>query len=113
MPDRSDRIEKRRYARAPLNRPALFASQGSTLTREGFCRDISLGGTFCETDSPLSFGTAVVLELTLPGAQSAVSLPGIVRWVNGGGMGVQFGLLGAVETHLITEIARKHDEIGG
>jgi hypothetical protein len=32
----------------------------------------------------------------------------VVRWVRDGGMGVQFGLLGAVETHIITEISRQY-----
>jgi hypothetical protein len=33
-------------------------------------------------------------------------LPGIVRWTKQDGMGVQFRLLGARETHAITEIMR-------
>jgi type IV pilus assembly protein PilZ len=32
------------------------------------------------------------------------ALPGIVRWVKPGSMGVQFGLLGARETYAITEM---------
>jgi hypothetical protein len=34
-------------------------------------------------------------------------LSGTVRWTTKSGIGVQFGLLGARETHTITEIVRE------
>jgi hypothetical protein len=40
----------------------------------------------------------------LPGDTQDVELPGVVRWSNEGGFGVQFGLLGARETHSIARI---------
>lgn len=101
-------IEQRRYARAPINAPAAFSTKGASERHDGLAKDISLGGTFIETTAPASFGAEVIIHVTLPGSSDAVALPGIVRWVRDGGMGVQFGLLGAVETHLITEIGRKH-----
>ena len=36
-----------------------------------------------------------------------VDREGVVRWAHGGRIGVQFGLLGARETHVITEISRR------
>lgn len=101
-------IEKRRYARAPLDRPASFSIKGEGGTREGIGRDIAVGGMFIETPAPAKFGADVIVHVELPGSDGPVSLPGVVRWVRDGGMGVQFGLLGAVETHIITEISRKH-----
>ena len=101
-------IEQRRDARARINSPATFSIKGRPEKREGVAKDISVGGMFLETASPAAFGAAVTVHLVLPGADGPVALPGIVRWICDGGMGVQFGLLGAVETHIITEIGRKH-----
>ena len=103
-------IEQRRYARAPINSPASFSVKGKTGKNEGLAKDISVGGMFIETAAPASFGADVIVHVVLPGAADMVALPGVVRWVRDGGMGVQFGLLGAVETHIITEIGRKHSE---
>jgi type IV pilus assembly protein PilZ len=101
-------IEQRRYARAPIDSPASFSVKGRAEPLEGLAKDISVGGTFIETTTPAPFGSEVILHLTLPGSDAPTALPGVVRWIRDGGMGVQFGLLGAVETHLITEIGRKH-----
>ena len=101
-------IEQRRYARVPLDRPASFVVKGDGGTREGIARDIAVGGMFIETDAPARFGAEVIIHVELPGSNGPVALPGVVRWIRDGGMGVQFGLLGAVETHIITEIARLH-----
>lgn len=101
-------IEQRRHARAPINVPVSFAVKGKAEDQSGLGKDISLGGMFVETDQPAPFGSNLMVQLTLPGAEGPLSLPGVVRWVRDGGMGIQFGLLGALETHLITEIGRKH-----
>lgn len=101
-------IEQRRYTRAPLERAASFSIKGESGAREGIARDIAVGGMFIETATPARFGADVIVHVELPGSDGPVSLPGVVRWVRDGGMGIQFGLLGAVETHIITEISRKH-----
>lgn len=101
-------VDQRRYARVPLDRPASFSVKGEAKPREGVAKDIAVGGMFVETSTPARFGADVIIHVELPGQDGPVSLPGVVRWVRDGGMGVQFGLLGAVETHTITEISRKH-----
>jgi Tfp pilus assembly protein PilZ len=103
-------IEQRRYARAPINSPASFSVKGRPEKSDGLAMDISIGGMFIETATPAAFGADVIVHLILPGGNAPVALPGVVRWVRDGGMGVQFGLLGAVETHIITEIGRRHSE---
>ncbi len=105
-------IEQRRYARAPVNSSASFSVKGKAEKYTGFAKDISVGGMFIETTAPAAFGADVVVHVALPGANAPLDLPGVVRWVRDGGMGVQFGLLGAKETHIITEIARKHATTG-
>lgn len=102
-------IEQRRFARAPINSPGSFSVKGSTDKRDGLVKDISVGGTFVETAMPAAFGAQIFVYVALPGADAPMALPGVVRWVRDGGMGIQFGLLGAVETHVITEIGRKHE----
>lgn len=106
-------IEQRRYARSPLDCPLSFSVKGRSGAVAGVARDISVGGMFVETDEPAAFGAEVIVHIRLPGATEDAALPGVVRWVRGNGMGVQFGLLGAIETHLITEIGRKHAEATG
>ncbi len=66
----------------------------------GVALDIGLGGMFIEAVESLAYGAS--LEVILPG--SSIRLPATVRWSSGNGMGVQFGLLGARETHAVTTL---------
>lgn len=50
------------------------------------------------------FGTELTIRVRAPQSKDELVLPGVVRWVRSDGMGIQFGLLGAKETHEITEI---------
>ena len=102
-------IEKRRYARAPIDLPVLFAVKGKDGSASGIGKDISIGGIFIETDAPAPFGSEIIVRVRLrtpSNDQRDFDLPGVVRWVRAGGMGVQFGLIGAVETHAITELTK-------
>jgi len=90
-----------------------FTSRDSWEKIPGVAKDISLGGMFIETAFAAAFGAAVLVGLTLPGQRKPLLLSGTVRWTSKGGMGVQFGLLGARETHAITEIEREHGSAHG
>ena len=46
-----------------------------------------------------------------PAQKAPFALPGVVRWNRDDGMGVQFGLIGARETHAITELTRPKAEV--
>jgi type IV pilus assembly protein PilZ len=61
---------------------------------------------FIESDAALAFGTELTIVLRLPGTKQDTRLPGTVRWQGPGGFGVQFGLLGARETHAISELLK-------
>lgn len=100
-------VELRRYQRAPIDVPVEFVAKGSAERVAGRAKDISVGGMYVETPAPLPFGADSVVHLTLPGQKSPFALPAIVRWLNGQGMGVQFGLVGARETHAITELTKE------
>jgi type IV pilus assembly protein PilZ len=102
-------IEKRRHARAAIHLPILFALKGGSEYAEGMGTDVSIGGMFIETAISAPFGAEIVIlaKLQMPtGGWKDFQLPAVVRWVRTGGMGVQFGLLGAHETHAITELNR-------
>jgi hypothetical protein len=99
-------LELRRYNRATIDVPVEFVGKGSPERFAGRAKDISLGGMFIETDKPLAFGADLVVHITLPAQKTPFALPGVVRWNRNGGMGVQFGLIGARETHAITELTR-------
>lgn len=96
-------VELRRHSRVDLDIDVAFVPKGSSEHRVGHAKDVSVGGMFVATDAPVAFNGELVIHLTLPGQVEALALPGVVRWVRGGGMGVQFGLLGARETYAITE----------
>jgi type IV pilus assembly protein PilZ len=100
-------VELRRYQRAPIDVPVEFSAKGATARGSGKAKDISVGGMFLETTSPLPFGSDLVVHVTLPGQKAPFAIPAVVRWLGGGGMGVQFGLIGARETHAITELTKE------
>jgi type IV pilus assembly protein PilZ len=95
--------EKRRHFRKLVNLDVEF-NVGEGSRQLGICRDFSLGGVHIDTTTPAPFGANVTVYLRLRGTSTVSALPGIVRWVKPGSMGVQFGLLGARETYAITEM---------
>jgi hypothetical protein len=95
--------EKRAHARVPISADvACEVSGGATINAQA--KDISIGGMFIESEEPVTFGTQVTIVLRLPKTKVDSRLPGIIRWIKPGGFGVQFGLLGARETHAISEL---------
>jgi PilZ domain-containing protein len=101
----------RRFPRVPLGQPIEFSTKGEDLPvrMEGTARDISLGGMFIETDFPSTVGQELVIHVVLPKGKREMDLPAVVRWSSKDGMGVHFGLLGARETHEITEFVGAHE----
>ena len=98
-------VEKRSHRRVTLGAEvACRRSNGTSFTGTG--RDISIGGMFVEATEAVSFGEELSIEVRLPRAKQGMALPAIVRWLGPGGFGVQFGLLGARETHAISELYR-------
>jgi len=94
--------DKRRHPRVPVNLPISceVANQG---TVTGTLVDVSMGGAFVSAEKAPAFGAEVTIVGDLPGAPGA-RLPAVVRWSKPGGFGVQFGLLGARETHALNHL---------
>jgi Tfp pilus assembly protein PilZ len=97
--------DKRVHPRVNVDTPVSCQQRdGAPIT--GMAKDISIGGMFIEATQSLPFGTEITIVLRLPGAKVEMRLPGIVRWVKPVGFGVQFGSLGARETHAISELLK-------
>jgi type IV pilus assembly protein PilZ len=99
-------VEQRRYKRAPIDLELEFAAKSSPQRFSGRLLDISVGGMYVQTAKPLPFGAELTVYVTLPGQRAPFALPAVVRWTRRDGMGVQFGLIGARETHAITGLTR-------
>lgn len=95
--------ENRKYLRQRVALPVAYQTADGVRV-EATCNDVSLGGMFVETASPLSFGTPVKILVRLPGTKTETVLSAVVRWTTPNGMGVQFGSMGARETHALTEL---------
>ena len=98
--------EQRKHHRVPIRfEVTCIENDASSFT--GTVRDISIGGMFVQSERNLAFGTALTLVLKGVAARE-LRLPAVVRWSEPQGFGVQFGLLGAYDTHVIVELVKKH-----
>lgn len=97
--------EKRVYVRAPVSVDISCEDQAGNVF-VGSTRDISMGGMYVEATVSPAFGANVTVHCHLPGSPTPTKFPGIIRWSRPDGFGVQFGLLGAKETHLLANLMR-------
>lgn len=72
----------------------------------GFTRDLSLGGMYIESPRSWPFGTVLEVWMALPGLPEGATVTATVRWSKEGGMGLQFGLMGARETHALVAVLK-------
>jgi type IV pilus assembly protein PilZ len=86
----------------PVNLPISceVPNQGSV---SGILVDVSMGGGFISAEIAPAFGAELTIVGDFPGARGA-RLPVVVRWSKPGGFGVQFGLMGARETHALNTL---------
>ncbi len=94
--------EKRKHARTPVDLAVSFDVSGGPAA-SGRCVDLSLGGAFITTSAPAAFGATVRLSLAVSTDETIV-IDATVRWQKSDGMGVQFGLMGARETHALVNL---------
>jgi type IV pilus assembly protein PilZ len=95
--------EHRQHPRKSLHSTLAFRI-GEGPRVDALCRDVSLGGIFIETASPPPYGTKIAVFMLLPGLKEPVTVEATVRWAKPDGMGVQFGVMGARETHALTQL---------
>lgn len=97
-------MEKRKFERAPLDQSVAVVDE-NWQTLLGEARDLSLGGAFIAgVSAPV--GAKLVVHLRCPGEDEPMPFPCTVRWQRADGIGVQFGKLGARETHALSELIR-------
>jgi len=98
--------DKRVHPRVNVDTPvSCQPREGAPLS--GMAKDISIGGMFIEATESLPFGTEITIVGRFPGMKAELRLPAIVRWTKPTGFGVQFGSLGARETHAISELFKR------
>ena len=98
--------DKRLHPRVTVDTPvSCEVRAGAAFT--GLAKDISIGGMFVETSESVAFGTELTIVGRFAGTKADLRLPAIVRWTKPDGFGVQFGALGARETHAISELLKR------
>ncbi len=97
--------EQRKHHRVPIQ-IAVTCIHSDGFAIEGSVKDISFGGMFVESETQPAFASTVTLVLVGVVARE-LRLPGVVRWSDKSGFGVQFGLLGAYATHAIVDLVKK------
>ncbi|MBL9023113.1 MAG: PilZ domain-containing protein [Myxococcales bacterium] len=98
------RRAERSHTRTDITLAVAFEAVEGGAAIEGCARNISLGGAYIDTMYPSSFGSKVKLKLPLPGIAGETTIDATVRWCSEGGMGVQFGPMGAVVTHALMRL---------
>lgn len=98
--------DKRSHPRVPIDVVVSCEAAGAA-PFQARGKDVSVGGMFLEAGQAPPFGTELTIVGRLPGAKKELRLPAVVRWVKPHGFGVQFGLLGALETHVLSELMKE------
>jgi PilZ domain-containing protein len=98
--------EKRQHQRVDVRFEILCVREGEPDVA-AHARDVSNGGLFIELTPVPAFGSSFTV-VTSAMAARPLRLPVTVRWVTPEGCGVQFGLLGAYETHALVNFIKKH-----
>lgn len=91
--------DRRQFKRVPLSQRVRFRKLQST--KEGFLEsspeaaNISVGGIFIPTRTPMPKGSAIEIEWYLPSRNEKVAILGVVQWVGENeegvtGMGIKF-----------------------
>ena len=97
--------DHRKHHRVPVSFPVTCV-RGDATTFEGVAKDVSVGGMFIESEHVPSFGSPITI-VAVGLAVRELRLPGLVRWAEPRGFGVQFGLLGAYDTRAIVDLVKK------
>jgi type IV pilus assembly protein PilZ len=79
----------RQHPRAPIELKVAYKRMNAFFA--DYTRDISKGGIFIKSESPLPMGSEIEFEITLPKRPTPIELTGKVAWSEPSrGMGIQF-----------------------
>ena len=117
-PMKTRSTEKRKHARFPVR--VLIRYRNADRFFQDYIENISIGGIFVETADPLSIGTNLNLQFSLPGMGSPIQADGVVvHLVKGGarsfpvagGMGIKFSELNDKNKELLEDYVRVHTKV--
>jgi hypothetical protein len=98
--------ENRRSPRVEVSKGVWVAWRTDGSPSVSRVRDLSAGGVFIATDSPLAQGLPIHLLFSLP--EGEIRVEGIVRYsTQGFGMGVEFVRMGAADRARLQELIRR------
>jgi type IV pilus assembly protein PilZ len=88
--------DKRSTDRMPIELKVEYKRLNTFLS--DYTKNISSGGTFIRTKTPLEIGTEFVFKLHVPTVEQALEIRGVVKWISerddgpgpGSGMGIEF-----------------------
>jgi type IV pilus assembly protein PilZ len=96
--------DNRQHPRKDIHPPVAYQLDDGPRV-DATCENLSLGGMFLRTTGPIpAFGTPVTVFVHFPGLKQETAIKSIVRWSKPGGIGIQFGVMGARETHALTQL---------
>ena len=108
-------IERRAHPRVELRIDVNYGNVG--LFHTNSILNISQGGLFIQTDSPLDLGTEIEVTFTLPGSTREIRATGLVVWRHAPthskisshtpGMGIKLKRIAAQDLALIREFVEK------
>ena len=98
--------ENRKSARIAVSKGVWVAWQVGGLRNVSRVRDLSIGGVFISTHTPVPGGTAIELLFALPEGETRIH--GVVRYADPNkGIGVEFTRMGAGDRARLQELLRR------
>ncbi|MBI2892213.1 MAG: PilZ domain-containing protein [Deltaproteobacteria bacterium] len=100
--------EMRIHHRLELQMPVSWVHEG--VEQHGTTRNLSVGGMFIDTDHAPPFHSIIRLRFRIPALRQDTSVDAHVRWVEPGGIGVQFVGLRAIEVWGLNQLFKHRAE---
>ncbi|MCP4448807.1 MAG: hypothetical protein GY811_26260 [Myxococcales bacterium] len=99
---------KRQHSRLPVEIPIQYRTHESADLIDSKLGEISVGGALLSTPSPLPIDTEVILEITLPGSVSPISISGKTTYhLPTGGTGLKFLYRDSGGSRRLRELVRR------
>ena len=99
------RIDRRKHSRKPYLGEVEYATEDRVY--QEFIQDISAGGLFIETRSPLAVGQEITVILSLPSHERSIKIISEVVKVTQQGIGVKFKPLSPIIEKMIETLVEK------
>lgn len=99
---------RRRHTRLPVQVPVRYRLSDDAEMHESYLTEISVGGAMLNTAEPLELDIDVILEITPPGAVSAISISGKTTYHGKeGGTGLKFVYRDGGGSRRLRELVRR------